>query len=103
MSIGTPSLDTLVDALVRAFRSMTTDEQRMIVSGWRLLAVGEGVDPGALAAAAGWSRGEVVARLRSWPGGAYVESDGRLVGLWGMAVTDVSPHRAAIADGAPLS
>ena len=102
MSTTTPALDVLVDALVGAFASMTADEQRLIVAGYRLLGEGAPVSLDALAAAAGWTPERVEARLRSWPGGAYLDGDGRLVGLWGMAVEAVSPHQARIGGRAPV-
>lgn len=102
MSTTTPTPDVLVDALVGAFASMTADEQRLVVAAYRLLSAGAAVDVDVLAAAAGWTPKEAEVRLRSWSGGAYLDGDGRLVGLWGMAVEAVSPHEARIADQAPV-
>ena len=102
MSTTTPTLDVLVDALVGAFASMSADEQRLIVSAYRLLADGAPVESASLAAAAGWTPERVEARLRSWRGGAYLDGEGRLVGLWGMAVEAVSPHQAQIGHRAPV-
>jgi hypothetical protein len=99
MSSAIPSIDSLVDVLVDAFVPMTADEQHLIVTGYRLLREGAPVEVAAIAAAAGWSPEAVEVTLRSWLGGAYLDADGRLVGLWGLAVDDVSPHRASLAGG----
>jgi alkylmercury lyase len=102
MTTTTPTLDVLVDALVGAFTSLTAEEQRLIVTAYRLLSEGAPVELAALAAAAGWTPERVEGRLRSWPGGAYLDGEGRLVGLWGMAVEAVSPHQALMGDRAPV-
>jgi alkylmercury lyase len=102
MRTNTPTPDELVDALVDAFGSMTPEEQRLVVTAYRLLSEGAPVALAVIAAASAWTPEGADARLRSWPGGAYLDGDGRLVGLWGMAVEAVSPHQARIADHAPV-
>jgi alkylmercury lyase len=96
MTTNTPTLDVLVDALVDALASTTGEEQRLIVTAYRLLSARAPVELAALADAAGWTSEDVELRLRSWPGGAYLDGDRHLVGLWGMAVGEVSPHQARL-------
>ncbi|MGA9690579.1 MAG: organomercurial lyase [Pseudonocardiaceae bacterium] len=86
-----------MDALVGAFVLLTEAEQRLVVSAYRLLGEGAAVAPQVIAAVAGWSPAEVAARLGSWPG-VYLDDEGRLVGLWGMACEAVSPHVLRLAD-----
>jgi alkylmercury lyase len=102
MPTDTPTLDTLVDALVGAFANMTADEQHLVVTAYRLLGGGAPVAVDVLAAAAGWSTADVEARLGGWPGGVYLDDNGRLEGLWGLAVQDVMPHWASLAGGAKV-
>jgi alkylmercury lyase len=101
MATTTPNIDELVDALVGAFIALTAAEQRLVVSAYRLLSEGGPVELDVIARASKWTPADVGARLRSWPG-VYLDSDGRLVGLWGMAAEAVSPHEARIADQAPV-
>ena len=101
MSTTSPDLDVVVDALADAFITLTDSEQRLIGAAYRLLSHGAPVELGALAQAAELAPAEVEARLRSWPG-VYIDSEARLVGLWGMAVADVSPHRARFGDSADV-
>jgi alkylmercury lyase len=100
MPTDIPTLDTVVGALVDAFATMTPDEQHLVLTAYRMLAAGAPVAVDALAAAAGWSLADVKARLESWPGGAYLDDDDRLEGLWGLAVHDVMPHSATLSGGA---
>ena len=80
-----------MDALTRAFVPMSAAEQRLVVSAYRLLGEGLPVDPQDLADPTGWRREEVDAWLTSWPA-VYLDAEGRVVGLGGIAVEAVSPH-----------
>jgi alkylmercury lyase len=102
MPTDTPTIDTLVDALVDAFATMTPDEQHLVLTAYRLLGAGAPVGVDALASAAGWSVADVAARLDDWPGGAYRDHAGRLEGLWGLAVRDVMPHWAMLTSAATV-
>jgi alkylmercury lyase len=102
MPTDTPTLDVLVDALVDAFATMTPEEQRLVVTGYRMLGAGAPVALAELAAAADWSIADVEARLKGWPGGVYLDDEGRLEGFWGLAVQDVMPHWATLAGGAKV-
>lgn len=97
MSTTSPGLAAAVEALADAFIPMTEAEQRLITAGYRLLSDGVPVEVEVLARSVRRSPGDVEGSLRSWPG-VYLDGDGRLIGLWGMAVTDVSPHRARFGD-----
>ena len=93
----TPGGDELVDALAGAFAALGPDERRLVVEAYRLLSGGVPVPVAQLAAAAGWTQEDTARRLDSWPGGAYLDDGGGLVGLWGMAVAPVSPHQLQVA------
>jgi alkylmercury lyase len=102
MPTDAPTLDVLVDALVDAFATMTPDEQRLVLMAYRMIGAGTPVAVDALVSAAGWSVADVEARLAGWPGGAYLDEAGRLVGLWGLALQDVMPHWAMLTGGAKV-
>ena len=102
MPTDTPTLDTLVEALVDAFATMTPDEQHLVLTAYRMLSAGLPVAVDALASSAGWSVEVVKARLEGWPGGAYLDEAGRLEGLWGLAVQDVMAHWATLTGGAKV-
>lgn len=102
MSTTTPNIDEVVDALADAFVTMTEPEQRLIAAGYRLLGDGAPVEPEALARTANLPPADVEAMLRSSPG-VYIDGDGKLIGLWGVAVEEVSPHRARFAGRAEVS
>jgi len=88
-------LDDLVDALIGAFLPLTAAEQRLVVTIYRLLSEGSAPDRAEIAGASGWPADEVDSRLRSWPG-VFVDGDGAVVGLWGMAAEAVSAHRLRV-------
>jgi hypothetical protein len=92
---ATRTVAGLAEALAAAFIKLTPPEQRLVAAAYRLLAYGSAVPQAALAAAAGWSVASVGARLADWPG-VYLDGDGGVVGLWGLAVEAVSEHRSEV-------
>ena len=101
MSTTSPNIDDIVDAFAGAFITVSDAEQRLIAAGYRLLSEGAPADVDALARAADLPPADVDASLRSSPG-VYLDGDGLLIGVWGMAVGDVSSHRARFADRAEV-
>jgi hypothetical protein len=93
--------DALVDALVDAFIPMTAAEQRLVVTIYRLLAEGATTDAAGIARTSGWPVQEVASRLASWPG-VFLNGDGHVVGLWGMAAEAVSAHQLRLAGHDPV-
>jgi len=97
----TSDIDDLVDALIGAFLPLTAAEQRLVVTIYRLLSEGAAADQAAIASASGWPDDEVDSRLQSWPG-VFLDGDGHVVGLWGMAAEAVSAHQLSVAGQDPV-
>ena len=97
----TSDIDELVDALIGAFVALTAAEQRLVVAIYRLLSEGGAADRAAIASASRWPDDEVAARLQSWPG-VFLNRDGHVVGLWGMAAEAVSAHKLRLAGHDPV-
>jgi len=93
-----PQLDRLVTALAAAFLDLSPPELRLTTALYRILLAGRPATVDDLASASGWTADAVGERLRSWPG-VFLDSDGSVVGFWGVAVKESSSHRVAM-DGA---
>ncbi|MHB8467803.1 MAG: organomercurial lyase [Acidimicrobiales bacterium] len=96
-----PNADEIVDALVGAFVPLIAGERELVIGAYRLLAQAEPVDLHALAREVGWAPADVQERLGSWPG-VFLDGEGRLVGLFGMAVEAVSAHQLRLAGHEPV-
>src|SRR5258708_23297650 len=90
--VTAPRPDSLVDALSAAFLDLSAEEQRLMVALYRTLLRGRPATIGELAAASGWAPDELGDRLRRWPG-VFFDSEGRVVGFWGVATEETSSHR----------
>jgi hypothetical protein len=93
-------VEVLVDALNAAMIRLDPAERMLVVDAYRLLSEGIPVEVARLVAL-GWDPTPVTARLESWPG-VYRDSEGRLVGLWDMAVEAVSDHELHLPDERPV-
>lgn len=71
------------------------DEQRLAVAAYRALATGETVTPERLASRAGLPAQKVAELLERWPG-VYRDSQGALIGFWGLTQQEMPPHRFAV-------
>jgi alkylmercury lyase len=87
------TLDELADAVAAALPDLDPAGQRLAIALYRLLAAGRPVATADLAAATGLGEPEVARTLRSWPA-VFTDSQDRVTGFWGLAITELSPaHR----------
>src|SRR5215470_13528206 len=85
--------DTLADALAAALGEPGPAGQRLAIALYRLLAAGRPVAAADLAAATGLPEPAVAETLGSWPA-VFTDSQGRITGFWGLAISELSPaHR----------
>lgn len=91
----TPTIDQISAGFAGGFRPLTSDEQRLAQTIYRLLAAGRPAPPPAIAERAGWRVADVLERLDVWPA-VFRNVDDAVVGFWGLAAEEVSPHRIDI-------
>ena len=84
-------IDSLADAIDRARPDLKESDQQVWLALYRLLGEGGPVSPAQLAAATEVSEDEIEARLQKWPG-VFRDDAGRIVGFWGLTVTEMPPH-----------
>ncbi len=84
-----------LDAFPATFLNLSRDEQQVSLAIYRLLATGEPVPPEAIAAAAGVTVKRVGELLDRWMG-VYRDAEGRVVGYWGLALSEMN-HRLEVA------
>jgi alkylmercury lyase len=79
------SPNSLAAELAAATPTFDEDEQRLALTLYRLLADGEPVEHGALAALTGVPLARVSELLGRWPG-VYTDDSDRIVGFWGLSI-----------------
>lgn len=84
-----------LDAFPASFLNLSRDEQQVSLAIYRLLATGEPVPPEAIAAEAGVAVKRVGELLDQWMG-VYRDAQGRVVGYWGLALSETH-HGLAVA------
>lgn len=84
----------LAARIVASFPALDERGRRIALATYRTLAQGEPVPDYALAAATRLEIGEVRDAMAGWPG-VYRNDRGRIVGFWGLALTD-TPHRLEV-------
>ena len=85
----------VLDAFPATFINLSRDEQQVSLAIYRLLATGEPVPPEAIAAEAGVAVKRVGELLDQWIG-VYRDAEGRVVGYWGLALSEMN-HRLEVA------
>lgn len=88
----TPDIAQTAKAFVDGFPHLSTEDQRLAITLYRLLATGQPASAEAAAAAAGWTVDAVRERLDAWPA-VFCNPDGAVVGFWGLAIEEVTSHR----------
>lgn len=86
-----PTINDLAAALAAATPRLDAFDRRVVLATYRLLARGESVFDGHVAAAVGAPVDEVAARLREWPG-VYRDDREAIVGFWGLARDPLDPE-----------
>jgi alkylmercury lyase len=92
-------MDELTNEINEANPELTTEERRLALALYGLLAEGEPVGVGELAKRADREQEWVRGRLDAWSG-VFRDDDGRVIGFWGLALADM-PHRFVV-DGRTL-
>lgn len=88
------SVPALAERFVTLFPQLDPETKKIAIAIYRLLAGGEPVELGSLAAAAGLSEGRVREVSEGWPGVHY--EDGRIIGFWGLTPRAFSKHRLEV-------
>jgi alkylmercury lyase len=87
---GADRVAMLAERFLAVFPSLNSEQRRLAVLLYRLLAEGEPVSPGRLAEAARTSLSSVEAALSGWSGLFYEQ--GAIIGFWGLSPRPVSKH-----------
>ena len=96
-------VEALAAAIVGCFPKLSSLEQRVSLELYRLLAAGQPVPRSSLAERIGASIETIDQILESWPG-VYSDSKGRVVGYWGLAISEAfTSPQALIVEGQRLS
>jgi alkylmercury lyase len=98
MAEGTELVDRLSKAVAEGMPELNSDEARIVINLYRLLAKGEPVKPSEVATESGIVRELVDKRLEEWPG--VFSHEGAVIGFWGLAIPEMS-HRFEV-DGSNL-
>ena len=93
----TPALTELADALAAAAPTLDGDGRAIAKAVYKLLAKGTPITDADVAAETGIALEQVVSTLDSW-GGVFRDRDQRIVGFWGLTVTEMPPHRFHVFD-----
>jgi alkylmercury lyase len=87
------TLDEVAEAIAASLADLDAAGQRLAIALYRLLAAGRPVAAADLAAATGLPEPTVAQALGSWPG-VFTDSQDRVTGFWGLAISELSPeHR----------
>jgi alkylmercury lyase len=84
-----------LNAFPETFLILSQDEQRVSLAIYRLLGVGEPVPLAAIAVASDVAEERVHELLETWPG-VYLDSEGRVIGYWGLGISETN-HRIELA------
>jgi alkylmercury lyase len=83
-------IDRLSQALADGMLELNPDEARIVLATYRLLSLGDPVQPSQIAEQTGIDFSVVEERLGSWPG--VFKQDGAVVSFWGLALPKMT-HR----------
>jgi alkylmercury lyase len=87
----------LADALTTAFPSLDITDRRIAIATYRVLARGVPASVTEIAAAINVPPHDVEERLGAWPA-VFRDDEGRVVGFWGLTVTEMPPHELVAGD-----
>lgn len=90
-------IEALDAALAGAAPKLSDAEQRLAATIYRSVAKGRPATVEAAALQSGLAGGVVEETLRAWPG-VFRDSDGAIVGFWGLALHEMPPHRLRAGD-----
>jgi hypothetical protein len=98
--------ETTIQDLARAIAAASDplDEQsrRIATAIIDLLAQGDPITPAQIADHALVSEEVVLATLKGWPGGVFWDDEGRVIGSWGLAISEM-PHKFQADGGKPIT
>lgn len=94
-----PDPEALSRVMAGVFPAMDSGEQKIALTLYRLLAVGEPVSPARIALQSGLPVDRVNAALKDWPG-VFLDADQRVTGFWGLSLQETT-HRLEL-DGKKL-
>ena len=94
-----PTVETLVDQLLKVFPALDEVDQKLSLALYRRLAKGSPVALSAIAAEVEVPITQVELRVASWPG-VYYDDERRVIGYWGLSLKPMS-HQLRV-DGREL-
>jgi alkylmercury lyase len=97
MHATTIDLRALSDALSGALPRLDAIDQRIVIATYRVLAHGLPASTEEIGAVADSTPAEVEHRLGAWPA-VFRDSEGRVVGFWGLTVNEMPPHELKVGD-----
>jgi len=100
MSTSVSTIEKLSEAIAAAAHPSDEQQRRIVVATLDLLAQGEPLSAAQIAARSKLPDGVVVAALSSWPG-IFRDSEGRVVGFWGLAIAEMD-HKFQADGGKPI-
>ena len=93
----TPVLSDLSDALAAAAPTIDADGRIIAKAIYKLLAHGTPITDADVAAQTAIPLERVVSTVASW-NGVFRDGDQRIIGFWGLTVTDMPPHHFQVGD-----
>jgi alkylmercury lyase len=94
---ATVDLRHLADALTGAYPSLDAADKRIAMATYGLLARGRPASAQEIAARASVKPADVAVRMGAWPG-VFCDEQGRVVGFWGLTITEMPPHELLIGE-----
>lgn len=90
--IAAPDIETLAAKVAAAAPALDAGGQAIAVTVTRMLADGQPVAAGRVAAATGVNEGVVAERFAQWPG-VFLDAQGGVIGFMGLTIVEMGDHR----------
>src|SRR5712692_8451298 len=101
MSTSVTTVQELSKAIAAARNILDEQSRRIATAIIDLLPQGDPITPAQIAGHARVSEEVVLATLKGWPGGVFWDDEGRVVGSWGLAISEM-PHKFQTDGGKPI-
>jgi len=101
MSTSVTTIQELSEAIAAASDPLDEQSRRIATAIIDLLAQGDPITPAQIAGHARVPEEVVLATLKGWPGGVFWDDEGRVVGSWGLAISEM-PHKFQTDGGKPI-
>src|SRR5712692_1639148 len=92
------SVEQVSEAIKGAMPGLDETDRQIASAVYRLMSLGQPVEPTAIGEEVGIDDEDVESRLASWPG-VYRDERGRVAGFWGHTIAKLDPEYRLSADG----